>query len=212
MRRLGGIADPPIWSPDGEHLLLATAPTFEPGHKELPQVLIMGREGPERRQLTHAYPNAGSNQPIGWIASEHATERPPRPVVEPLPHGARLLRVPHPVGIVSAEGNLVVIAPPSLEFETSRTPPPLSLWSPDSGALDRRVVAGCRGLGWPTLSAGRIVFDCDNSYIDSISHSVRVFDQAQRGPVRSSSGRTRPACSTPAFAWRESRVREGSSL
>jgi Tol biopolymer transport system component len=192
IRKLSGTADPPIWSPDGEHLLLASAPTLDSGPKELPQVLIMSHEGSERRQLTRAYPDGGSNRPIGWIASEHATEQPPRPAIEPLPNGARLLRVPQPVGVVSAEGNRVVIAPPSLEFESFRTLPPLLLWSFDSGTLDRRVVAGCRGLGWPTLSGRRIVFDCDNSYIDSISHSVRVFDRGSARPREVLVGKNTP--------------------
>jgi Tol biopolymer transport system component len=182
IRKLSGTADPPIWSHDGEHLLLATAPTFESGPKEFPQVLIMSREGSERRQLTLPYPDGGFNRPIGWIASDHATESPPRPAIEQLPRGARLLRVPHPVGVVSVAGPRVAIAPPSLEFESFRTLPPLLLWSLDSSTLDRRTVAGCRGLGWPTLSDGRIVFDCDNSYIDSISHSVRVFDRGSARP------------------------------
>jgi hypothetical protein len=192
IRKLSGTADPPIWSSDGEHWLLATAPTFEPDRKELPQVLIMNREGSERRQLTRAYPDGGFNRPIGWIASDHATEPPPGAEVEPLPRGRRLLRVPYPVGVVSAEGPRVVIAPPSLEFESFRTLPPLLLWSHDGGTIDQRVVSGCRGLGWPTLSGGRIVFDCDNSYVDSINHSVRVFDRSSARPREVLVGKNTP--------------------
>ena len=182
LRTIRGVNEPPVWSPEGNRMLLMSRSTREPGPNELQQVVIMDRDGSSRRRLTRAYPHGGSNQPIGWITGKHATERSPSAAVEPLPSGAKLLRVPHPVGLVSAEGDQVAIAPPSLQFETARSVPPLLLWSPATGELEQRMVSGCRGLGWPTLSGGRIVFDCNNSYIDSIDHSVRVFDAGAERP------------------------------
>jgi Tol biopolymer transport system component len=192
LRTIRGLYEPPVWSPDGKRMLATSQATSEPGPNELPQVVLMDRDGSNRRRLTHAYPHNGSNQPVGWITGDHVTEPSPSAAVEPLPSGAKLLRVPHPVGFVSAEGGQVAIAPPSLEFETSRSLPPLLLWSPATGELEQRVVAGCRGLGWPTLSGGRVVFDCNNSYIDSIDHSVRFFDDAAERPRQVLAGKNTP--------------------
>jgi Tol biopolymer transport system component len=192
IRFIHDVEEPPVWSPDGQRVLFATLGSSEPAPNELAQVLIMRRDGSGARRLTGAYPHGGSNRPIGWITGDHATEPSPSAVVEPLPKGASVLRVPHPVGVVSAERDEVAIAPPPLEFETRRSLPPLLRWSPATGEVARRAVAGCRGLGWPTLSGGRIVFDCNNSYVDTISHSVRVFDPASMRPREVLVGRNTP--------------------
>src|SRR5215216_1142866 len=203
IRKLSGTADPPIWSPDGEHLLLASAPTLDSGPKELPQVLIMSHEGSERRQLTRAYPDGGSNRPIGWIASEHATEQPPRPAIEPLPNGARLLRVPQPVGVARPRAT-------GWSSRLRRSSSKASAHSPRSCCGHSTAARSTGAWSRDAEDSGGRPSPAGESFSTATTRtSTRlatpcVFSiEAQPGPVRSSWARTRPACSTPASASRE---------
>src|SRR5215216_3733727 len=193
----------PIWSPDGEHLLLASAPTLDSGPKELPQVLIMSHEGSERRQLTRAYPDGGSNRPIGWIASEHATEQPPRPAIEPLPNGARLLRVPQPVGVARPRAT-------GWSSRLRRSSSKASAHSPRSCCGHSTAARSTGAWSRDAEDSGGRPSPAGESFSTATTRtSTRlatpcVFSiEAQPGPVRSSWARTRPACSTPASASRE---------
>jgi dipeptidyl aminopeptidase/acylaminoacyl peptidase len=103
LRTIPDVEEGPLWSSDGTRLLIATLPAAKPGSDELAQVAILESDGSGRRRLTGSYPD-GTNRPLGWIAGDHATEPPPRAAIEELPSGAKMLRVPHPVGVVSAEG------------------------------------------------------------------------------------------------------------
>jgi hypothetical protein len=60
---------------------------------------------------------------------------------------------------------------------------PILVWRPGSRSIAAHVAAGCIYPAYATLAGPRLVFDCDNSGADTISHSVRIFTGSARPPV-----------------------------
>jgi TolB protein len=106
------------WSPDGKRIILSSGGAHRPGESELVEVRSMRPDGSGMRRLTRAYgPDGGNNVVLGWVRGDLRKEPRPRPRA-----AEHVLRVPYEVGVVSAEGGRVAVAPVALYGDVSPLP------------------------------------------------------------------------------------------
>jgi Tol biopolymer transport system component len=182
--RHGESSSAPVWSPDGRRLVfLRRGDWRHPGELELVQLWSMNADGSDQRPLTRGYPDGGDNFAPSWGRGPVRAE--PRPPLRARRSGeAIVLRVPFAVDELSADGGRVAVGSPGRPTEPAVVQPgaPLVVWEPASGRTMRLAAQSCdpRDL---TLVGLRLAFDCDQSGIDVVAQSVRVFDLRRRRPA-----------------------------
>ncbi len=172
----------PIWSPDGKTLLFVRTPAGGGVERYVPEVWTMRSDGSQRRPLTEAYPDGGENLEPTWIHGAVHTES-ARRTQEGRRGRSVVLRVPFAVDSIAAEGTRAAIAPVAYEMQAEHEPtPPVLLWRPGRGAPARVVASPCGGVQQPVLTANRLAFDCNNTFLDLIEQSLWVVDARTRLP------------------------------
>ena len=179
----------PVWSPDGESLLVVRSRAGGGAEREAPEVWTIRADGSQQHPLTKAFPDGGENVDPAWISGPVRTEAPARPR-EARRGRTVVLQVPFSVNGISAEGARAAIAPVAYEEQRGFHPtPPVLVWRPGHGEPRRLVASPCGGIEQLVLTGDRLAFDCNDIFLDLIAQSARVFDLRTGVPREVFSGR-----------------------
>ena len=163
----------PRWSPDGRSIVYARRSPPGTG-AELWEIQLEDRKS---RRLTSLYPN-GVNvmSPAAWIKGPvRAAAQTPEPTVVAQKDGA-VLENPQPISHIAASGSLVAAVPPERIFGTIWVlTPPLVLWDPVRGKVERLSLASCREGTGVALTREQVGYTCLGGHAASVGSSVEAF-------------------------------------
>lgn len=188
--RAGESSRSPAWSPDGRSLVYVRGGAARLGELELPELWTIRADGSGDHPLTRAYPLGGSNDSPVWSQGTIRTAARPHVVQVHRRSGPFELHVPYPVDELAAEGPRAVVGPLSQAGPDIIGPkPPIQVWDVSTGAVRSLSGSACYSVLEPALSRRRLLFDCDQSAVDSIFQPLRLYEPGRRLPVQVFLGR-----------------------
>jgi hypothetical protein len=188
--RAGESSFDPVWSPDGRSLVYTRGGSSRIGDLELPNLWTVHPDGSRERELTRAYAEGGSNGSPAWVPRAVRRVARPRVVEVERRSGVLELHVPYHVDELAADGSRAVVGPLDQAGPDAVGPKgPIQLWDVATSKAVRLNASACYRVLELAISGRRTLFDCDESAVDSVFQSVRLYQPGRRLPSQVFLGR-----------------------